>query len=504
MATTPSSICRPAPSTSPTAASRAAIAPGPIDAFAYTDRGVYRAGEQVHLTALARDRTGKASGLPITVIFSRPDGVEHSRIDAHRPGPGRPQHDAGARRLGHDRHLARQDPHRSEVRRHRPGLVPGRGLRARAPRPQARAGRAGAVPAGARHHQARRPLSLRPARRRPRHRGRDRREARQGRSAGLRRLQVRPRRRAGGARAQAARRAARHRRGRQGRHRRAAARPAEDQPAAGGGRDPEAQGIRRAHHRAHRHAAGRPQVAAHRHPAAVQGRTVRGRRAGALRGHRGRRRRQGRRRQGPQVGADAAREPLAVVQPRRLVELRVADQLAPRRHRHGRCRRRHAGQDRSQGRLGPLSPGGEHRRRHRPDHLQHGVQRRLLRRRGRRQPRGARRRPRQAVLQGGRDGARQDRLAHGRPRAHRRDELGPRQHAGGRSAGRRRRGADPRQRRLEPRRLRHRHALPADGREGQAHALARARPALARHRPGAAHAQRAPRRAREGEVRVRR
>ena len=47
-----------------------------------------------------------------------------------------------------------------------------------------------------------------------------------------------------------------------------------------------------------------------------------------------------------------------------------------------------------------------------------------------------------------------------------------RQHAGGRSAGRRRRGADPRQRRLEPRRLHHRHALPAHGREGQAHAVA--------------------------------
>ena len=62
--------------------------PGPIDAFAYTDRGVYRAGEQVYLTALARDRTGKASGLPITVIFSRPDGVEHSRTTLTDQGQG--------------------------------------------------------------------------------------------------------------------------------------------------------------------------------------------------------------------------------------------------------------------------------------------------------------------------------------------------------------------------------------------------------------------------------
>ena len=30
-------------------------APGPIDAFVYTDRGVYRPGEEVHLTALVRD-----------------------------------------------------------------------------------------------------------------------------------------------------------------------------------------------------------------------------------------------------------------------------------------------------------------------------------------------------------------------------------------------------------------------------------------------------------------
>ena len=49
---------------------------------------------------------------------------------------------------------------------------------------------------------------------------------------------------------------------------------------------------------------------------------------------------------------------------------------------------------------------------------------------------------------------------------------------------------DPRRQRLEPRRLRHRHALSAHGREGQAHAEPRAGPALARRRPGAAHAQR--------------
>jgi uncharacterized protein YfaS (alpha-2-macroglobulin family) len=64
------------------------IAPGPIDAFAYTDRGVYRPGEPVHLVTLARDRAGKASGIPLTVIFSRPDGVEHTRMTLADQGQG--------------------------------------------------------------------------------------------------------------------------------------------------------------------------------------------------------------------------------------------------------------------------------------------------------------------------------------------------------------------------------------------------------------------------------
>jgi alpha-2-macroglobulin len=54
-------------------------APGPIDAFAFTERGVYRPGEEVHLTALARDGSGRASSVPLTIVFVRPDGVEHAR-----------------------------------------------------------------------------------------------------------------------------------------------------------------------------------------------------------------------------------------------------------------------------------------------------------------------------------------------------------------------------------------------------------------------------------------
>ena len=52
----------------------------PIDLFLATDRGAYRAGETIHLTALARDGAAAAiEGLPLTAILTRPDGVEYSR-----------------------------------------------------------------------------------------------------------------------------------------------------------------------------------------------------------------------------------------------------------------------------------------------------------------------------------------------------------------------------------------------------------------------------------------
>jgi uncharacterized protein YfaS (alpha-2-macroglobulin family) len=51
--------------------------PGPQDAFLYTDRGVYRPGETVELTALLRnDRARALDGLPLTIRLVRPDGVE--------------------------------------------------------------------------------------------------------------------------------------------------------------------------------------------------------------------------------------------------------------------------------------------------------------------------------------------------------------------------------------------------------------------------------------------
>ena len=53
--------------------------PGPIDAYIYTERGVYRPGETVDATAMLRDRVGAAAVAPLTLIATRPDGVEVSR-----------------------------------------------------------------------------------------------------------------------------------------------------------------------------------------------------------------------------------------------------------------------------------------------------------------------------------------------------------------------------------------------------------------------------------------
>ena len=63
-------------------------ASGPIDAFVYTERGVYRGGEEVNVTALVRDRAGKGSAIPATLIVTRPDGVEHTRFVMNDQGLG--------------------------------------------------------------------------------------------------------------------------------------------------------------------------------------------------------------------------------------------------------------------------------------------------------------------------------------------------------------------------------------------------------------------------------
>ncbi len=52
----------------------------PVDVFLTTDRGAYRAGETIFATALTRDGDARAiTGLPLTAILRRPDGIEYSR-----------------------------------------------------------------------------------------------------------------------------------------------------------------------------------------------------------------------------------------------------------------------------------------------------------------------------------------------------------------------------------------------------------------------------------------
>jgi uncharacterized protein YfaS (alpha-2-macroglobulin family) len=63
--------------------------PDGLDAFVYTERGVYRTGETVHVTALLRDALGVAAlNVPITLVIERPDGVEYRRAVVADQGIG--------------------------------------------------------------------------------------------------------------------------------------------------------------------------------------------------------------------------------------------------------------------------------------------------------------------------------------------------------------------------------------------------------------------------------
>ncbi len=63
--------------------------PAGLDAFVYTERGVYRSGETVQVTALLRDAQGQAAlGVPLTLLVERPDGVEYRRVAVVDQGVG--------------------------------------------------------------------------------------------------------------------------------------------------------------------------------------------------------------------------------------------------------------------------------------------------------------------------------------------------------------------------------------------------------------------------------
>ncbi len=64
-------------------------APRGLDAFLFTERGVYRSGETVFATALLRESKGEAkTGLPLTLVVKRPDGVEYKRAALSDEGLG--------------------------------------------------------------------------------------------------------------------------------------------------------------------------------------------------------------------------------------------------------------------------------------------------------------------------------------------------------------------------------------------------------------------------------
>nr|WP_246180086.1 alpha-2-macroglobulin [Microvirga thermotolerans] len=65
------------------------VVPGSLDAYLYTERGVYRTGETVALAALLRDVKGAAvPNVPLTLVVRRPDGVEYRRAQVEDQGLG--------------------------------------------------------------------------------------------------------------------------------------------------------------------------------------------------------------------------------------------------------------------------------------------------------------------------------------------------------------------------------------------------------------------------------
>ena len=54
--------------------------PAPLQAFLYTERGIYRPGQVVEVMALLRDRLGDAAALPLTLVLRRPNGMEAARF----------------------------------------------------------------------------------------------------------------------------------------------------------------------------------------------------------------------------------------------------------------------------------------------------------------------------------------------------------------------------------------------------------------------------------------
>ena len=63
--------------------------PGPVDAYVYSDRGIYRPGENVELTAMLRDRAGRqVTGRNGHLVVYRPNGLVASKVRFTDPKSG--------------------------------------------------------------------------------------------------------------------------------------------------------------------------------------------------------------------------------------------------------------------------------------------------------------------------------------------------------------------------------------------------------------------------------
>ena len=60
--------------------------PGPLDAWLWTERGIYRPGETVHVLALLRDAAGDSADVPLTLRLRRPNGTVAAEA-VPRPDP---------------------------------------------------------------------------------------------------------------------------------------------------------------------------------------------------------------------------------------------------------------------------------------------------------------------------------------------------------------------------------------------------------------------------------
>ena len=144
-------------------------APRGPDAYLFAERGVYRSGETVFVTALLRDAKGAAIvGLPLTLVARRPDGVEYRRALVEDQGVGGRAFSLPLLRGRHARNVARHGLCRPEERGGRRDELPGRGLRPRTARDQPDPEDARLAPRPAGGDRCRSPLSLRRPRREPR------------------------------------------------------------------------------------------------------------------------------------------------------------------------------------------------------------------------------------------------------------------------------------------------------------------------------------------------